>query len=425
MYSKTKFIKYLIIFSRMLVGFVFIFSGFVKGIDPMGSAFKFQDYFDAFNLNFLHEFALIFAIVLSGLEFIVGISLFFGLRPRIGSWGALLFMILFTPLTLILALSNPVDDCGCFGDAVVLTNWQTFWKNLFLLFFTLVTIWGRKKFISLYHSATEWIVITAFLVFIGGISGYGLIHLPVIDFRPYSTGSSILEGMTIPEGAAQDQYMTTLIYEKNGIQKEFSSDDFPWQDSSWSFVDQNSILIEEGYQAPIHDFNIISADGEDITYQVLDNPGFSFLVISKNLSESRLESLDMINELALYFLQRDIPFYGLTSSNSSEIESYWTNLDLFFDFYSCDETTLKTIIRSNPGLLLLKNGTILAKWSWRDIPTTNEFSGQLLSEQITSLRKDRDNWKIYSLFLSMFLLWSLAASIAPYKGRRAEGKKDE
>lgn len=425
MYSKTKFIKYLIIFSRMLVGFVFIFSGFVKGIDPMGSAFKFQDYFDAFNLNFLHEFALIFAIVLSGLEFIVGISLFFGLRPRIGSWGALLFMILFTPLTLILALSNPVDDCGCFGDAVVLTNWQTFWKNLFLLFFTLVTIWGRKKFISLYHSATEWIVITAFLVFIGGISGYGLIHLPVIDFRPYSIGSSIVEGMTIPEGAAQDQYMTTLIYEKNGIQKEFSSDDFPWQDSSWSFVDQNSILIEEGYQAPIHDFNIISADGEDITYQVLDNPGFSFLVISKNLSESRLESLDMINELALYFLQRDIPFYGLTSSNSSEIESYWTNLDLFFDFYSCDETTLKTIIRSNPGLLLLKNGTILAKWSWRDIPTTNEFSGQLLSEQITSLRKDRDNWKIYSLFLSMFLLWSLAASIAPYKGRRAEGKKDE
>lgn len=421
MYSKTKFIKYLIISSRMLVGFVFIFSGFVKGIDPMGSAFKFQDYFDAFNLNFLHEFALILAIVLSGLEFIVGISLFFGLRPRIGSWGALLFMILFTPLTLILALSDPVDDCGCFGDAVVLTNWQTFWKNLFLLFFTLVTIWGRKKFISLYHSATEWIVITAFLVFIGGISGYGLIHLPVIDFRPYSTGSSILEGMTIPEGAAQDQYMTTLIYEKNGIQKEFSSDDFPWQDSSWSFVDQNSILIEEGYQAPIHDFNIISADGEDITYQVLDNPGFSFLVISKNLSESRLESLDIINELALYFLQRDIPFYGLTSSNSSEIESYWTNLDPFFDFYSCDETTLKTIIRSNPGLLLLKNGTILAKWSWRDIPTTNEFSGQLLSEQITSLRKDRDNWKIYSLFLSIFLLWSLAASIAPYKERRAQG----
>ncbi|MEA1897054.1 MAG: DoxX family protein [Bacteroidota bacterium] len=418
MYSKPNFIKSLIIFSRMLVGFVFIFSGFVKGIDPMGSAYKFQDYFDVFNLNFLHNFALIFAIVLSSLEFIVGISLFFGLRTRIGSWGALLFMIIFTPLTLILALSNPVDDCGCFGDAVVLTNWQTFWKNLFLMVFTLVTIWGRKKFISIYKSATEWIVVTAFLVFIGGISGYGLIHLPVIDFRPYSIGSSIVEGMTIPEGAAQDQYKTTLIYEKNGIQKEFSDNDFPWQDSSWSFVDQKSILINEGYQTPIHDFNIVSSHGEDITYQVLDNPDFSFLVVCKSLSESRLESLNLINELALYFLQRDIPFYGLSSSNSSEIESFWTNSDPFFDFYSCDETTLKTIIRSNPGLLLLKDGTILAKWSWRDIPTTDEFSGQLLSEQITMLRKDRDKWKIYSLFLSIFLLWSLAASFVPYKNER-------
>jgi len=415
MYSKTKFIKSLIIFSRMLVGFIFIFSGFVKGIDPMGSAYKFQDYFDAFNLNFLHEFALGFAIILSSLEFIVGISLFFGLRTRIGSWGALLFMILFTPLTLILALYNPVDDCGCFGDAVVLTNWQTFWKNLFLLFFTLITIWGRKKFISLYHIATEWIVITAFLVFIGGISGYGLIHLPVIDFRPYSIGSSIVEGMTIPEDAEQDQYMTTLIYEKNGIQQEFSSDDFPWQDSTWSFVDQKSILVKKGYQAPIHDFNILSSDGNDITYRVLNNPEYSFLVISKNLSKSKIGSLNVINELALYFMQRDILFYGLTSSNSSRIESLWTNIDPFFEFYSCDETTLKTIIRSNPGLLLLKNGTVLAKWSWRDIPTADEFSGQVLSKQITRLRKERDQWKIYSLFISIFLIWSLAASLAHFR----------
>ena len=415
MYSKTKLIKYLIIFSRMLVGFIFIFSGFVKGIDPMGSAYKFQDYFDAFNLNFLHEFALFFALILSSLEFVVGISLFFGLRTRIGSWGALLFMIFFTPLTLILAISNPVDDCGCFGDAMVLTNWQTFYKNVFLLIFTMVTILGRKKYINLYNTATEWVVVSAFFVFIGGISGYGLIHLPVIDFRPYSIGSSILEGMTIPEGAEQDQYETTLIYENNGTQKEFSTDDFPWQDSTWSFVDQKSILIKEGYQAPIHDFNIVTSDGEDITYQVLNNPDYSFLVVSKNLSESRLESLDEINELALYFMQRDIPFYGLTSSNGFEIESFWTNTDPFFEFYSCDETTLKTIIRSNPGLLLLKNSTILEKWSWRGIPNADEFSGQLLSEQITRLRKDRDKWKIYSLFLSIFFLWSLAASIAPYR----------
>lgn len=418
MYSKNKFIKSLIIFSRMLVGLVFIFSGFVKGIDPMGSAYKFQDYFTAFNLDFLQGSALILSIILSSLEFLVGISLFFGLRTRAGAWGALLFMILFTPLTLLLAITNPVDDCGCFGDALVLTNWQTFSKNLIILLFTLIAFTGRKKIAGLYHAATEWLVLSAFLVFMGGISGYGLIHLPIIDFRPYSIGSSIVKGMSIPEDAEQDQYETTLIYEKNGIQKEFSTDDFPWQDSSWSFIDQKSILITEGYIPPIHDFSIVSPEGDDITSRVLNHPGYSFLLISTNLSESNPGSMSAINELALYFLQRDIRFYGLTSSNSSEIELFWENMDPFFEFNSSDETTLKTIIRSNPGLLLLKNGTILAKWSWRDLPGTDELPEHLLSEQITRLRTDRDKWKIYSLFLSLFLLWSVAAYLVPYRNER-------
>ena len=418
MYSKNKLIKSLLIFSRMLVGLIFIFSGFAKGIDPLGSAYKFQDYFNAFNLDFLQGFALAMAIILSSLEFLVGISLFFGLRTRAGTWGALLFMILFTPLTLFLAISNPVDDCGCFGDAVVLTNWQTFSKNLIILLFILMAFMGRKKFTRIYHTSTEWVVLSAFLVFIGGISGYGLIHLPIIDFRPYSTGSSIVEGMSIPEDAEQDQYETTLIYEKNGIQKKFSTENFPWQDSTWSFVDQESILIKEGYQAPIHDFSIVSSDGEDITYQVLNNPDYSFLLVSINLSESNLNSMHAINELALYFMQRDIRFYGLTASSSSEIESFWKNSDSFIEFYSSDETTLKTIIRSNPGLILLKDGTILAKWSWRDLPDLEEFSQHLLSEQITSLRKDRDKWKIYSLFISILFIWSVATYLAPYKKTR-------
>ncbi len=407
--------KMLLIIIRMAAGFIFIFSGFVKAVDPLGSAFKFQDYFTAFNLDFLFDFSLFFSIFLSALEFIVGISLFFDLRHKYGAWGALLFMSLFTPLTFVLAITNPVSDCGCFGDALILTNWQTFYKNLIILSLVLITFYYRKQFLPLYKAGTEWLVLACFIVIITGFSAYGLRHLPLIDFRPYNVGASVIEGLAIPDNAEPDLYSTTLTYEKNGILKDFSEDNFPWQDSSWHFVDQESVLLKEGYRAPMHDFTITSFSGEDISYDVLENPGYSFLVVSRELSGTAKGSLKKINELALpYVLEKNIGFYGITASGVDETEKYWDSLYPVFKFYSCDETCLKTIIRANPGVLLLKEGVIIGKWTWKDMPEAAEFTEYMLAHQITAIRKNRDRWKIITLSSLILLIWIFAKARTSY-----------
>lgn len=237
-------VKILIISFRILLGIVFIFSGFVKGIDLMGSAIKFDDYFIAFGLYFLLPVSLPLAVFLVSTEFIIGISLLFGFRTYYGTWGVLIFLAVFTPLTLGLALFNPVSDCGCFGDAIVLTNWQTFWKNVVLTVLVLIIFLNRKKSIPAYPVRTEWFILAVIFILFVGFSVYNYRHLPMLDFRPYNAGTNIPEKMYLPDNALADEYETILIYEKNGVRKEFSLENFPWQDSTWTFVEQKSILIK-------------------------------------------------------------------------------------------------------------------------------------------------------------------------------------
>jgi len=408
---KNRIIYFFILISRFVIGPVFIFSGFVKGVDPMGSAIKFHDYFSAFGWDFLQPLALPFSLALSTLEFIVGISILFNLRIRAGSWGAFLFMLIFTPLTLVLALTNPVTDCGCFGDALILTNWETFFKNIILLAFIIPLFSFRKRLPVNRKKTIEWMVLTAFLLFMLGISEYSLRHLPLLDFRPYHIGASISDGMRIPENAPQDEYKTVLVYEKNGVQKEFTLDNFPWKDSSWTFVDQNSILLKEGYKPPIHDFDLIDSDGQNYTNEILKYPGYSFLLISPNLSKAPENALEKSGELALQCTDYGIRFYACTSSPQNEIENIKNKLGLIFPVYNTDETTLKTIIRSNPGLLLIKEGVIIGKWSWHDFPTGDHLESNLLSNRITLLNQAVKFWKVAGLFLIFLLLWAIAGRI--------------
>ena len=214
------------IFARIIAGSVFIFSGFVKGIDLAGSTIKFGEYFQAFHMDFLHSLSFPLAFLFPAAEFLIGVSLLFALKPRIGTWGFLLFMSLFTPLTLILAVFNPVRDCGCFGDAILLTNWQTFFKNLILLTLAIYLFIERGKLSGRFTAFTQWMLLFFYFLIFTGLSVYSYEHLPLFDFRPYKTGTHIPDKMIIPEGAPQDQYKTILIYEKNGIKKEFSMDYF-------------------------------------------------------------------------------------------------------------------------------------------------------------------------------------------------------
>ena len=396
-------LKPLIILLRIVTGAVFIFSGFVKGIDLQGSAIKFDDYFVAFGMDFLIPASLPLAIFLVSTEFIIGISLLFGFRTYWGTWGVLIFMSAFTPLTLILALFNPVSDCGCFGDAIVLTNWQTFWKNFVLMIMVLIIFYHRKKYKPVYPAITEWSILVVIFILFTGFSLYNYRHLPMIDFRPYNTGTNIPEKMYMPADAPVDEYETILIYEKNGVRNEFDLDNYPWQDSTWSFVEQKSLLIKEGYKAPIHDFTISTQDGNGITDLVLSDEGYSFILVSSDLAKANKEALQKLDTLSLYCNQAGIKFYSLSSSIYSEIEQIKTSQQLSLDFYITDETTLKTIIRSNPGLLLLKEGIILAKWHYNDLPEIEELSQPVLSMVITKARKKHERTLAIISILGLFL----------------------
>lgn len=356
--------KILVLISRIIVGLAFMFSGFVKGIDPLGSAYKFQDYFAAFDIGFLKPVSLGLAILLCTTEFIAGFSVLTGIRLKTGIIVVLLLMALFTPLTFILALTNPVSDCGCFGDAVQLTNWQTFGKNVVLIIFTIILFINRKGIKQVTPAKKEWFVMTGISLLFILFCFYNLRYLPVIDFLPYKEGVRIADEMVIPEGAQPDRYETTFIYEKDGVQREFTLNDYPADDTTWKFIDQKSVLVEKGYEPAIHDFAITTIRGEDITATVLEDPGFTLFMIAKKLSEANEEHLMNGFEYGMKCMNNDIDFYVLTASGSDEISEYENGLQ----FCTMDETTLKTMVRSNPGYILMRDGVIIQKWSWANLP---------------------------------------------------------
>lgn len=349
--------------SRLLIGSVFIFSGFVKAVDPLGSAYKFSDYFQAFHLDFLRILGLPLAIILCTAEFITGISVLSGLRLKWGITGAIILMAFFTPLTLILAITNPVSDCGCFGDAVHLTNWQTFGKNIVLLLLSILLISGRKSHKTLFKTTTEWNIIATTVILFILFSFYNLRYLPVIDFLPYKTGTNIPEKMRRPEGVPADQYNTTFVYEKDGLKKAFTIKDYPANDTTWKFIEQKSSLVKKGYVPPVHDLTIVNMQNEDITDRVLSDPGYNLLMITKKLEEADPTSLAKGFETGMFCIKSGIGFYILSASGSEELKIINNGLT----YCNTDETTLKTMMRANPGYILIKNGTIIGKWSWANL----------------------------------------------------------
>lgn len=359
--------------SRFIVGIVFIFSGFVKAIDPLGSTYKFTDYFEAFGMEFFSFIALPLAIILSSLEFVIGFSLLFSTRKKLTVWALMLFMSFFTILTFILAIFNPVTDCGCFGDALIMTNWETFFKNIFLMIFTIILLLNKEKFEISWSINKQWIFISFPLILSILISVYCYNNLPIIDFRPYKIGTYIPEKMQIPDDAPRAEYKTSLIYTKDGIEKEFSIEDIP--DSTWEWVSSESILISEGYVPPIHDFTISTSEGDDITEIVLNDNKFTFLLIAHDINKSSIKNIDAINKLAKFAVESGKGnFICLSSSVDSEIEKFTNTTQATYTFLKTDEITLKTIIRSNPGLVLLRKGTILGKWHHNNIPSFKEIS---------------------------------------------------
>ena len=352
-----------------------IFSGFVKAVDPLGTQYKLTDYLGALNWGGQLPDAVLlgFAVLLSVIEFVLGICLLFAIRRRLVSRLTLLMMVIMTPLTLWLALTDPISDCGCFGDAVVLTNWQTFGKNVVLLLIAIVLWKWPLDMVRFVSRSNQWIVVNFSILFIAILSAWSLYDLPYFDFRPYHVGTDLRSGwqrmMEDEESSYSDFFVERVTLKGDGDQME-------------------------------------QVDSEDITEAVLNYQGYTFLLVSPHLEQANDSQLDLINQVYEYAEDERYPFYCLTASGQKGISRWIDRTGAEYPFCQTDDIVLKTIVRSNPGLLLLKDGKIIRKWSHNRLPDEYQLNGRLERLDIGKMPDDSVPQKI--LFILLWYVLPLA-----------------
>lgn len=380
--------KWVVWIVRVLVGVLFVFSGLVKLNDPMGFAFKLEDYFaaDVLNLPFLTPIALPLAIAIVTVEIVLGIMLLLGFRVRLTLNLLLAMIVFFTFLTFYSAYFNKVTDCGCFGDAIPLTPWQSFTKDVVLLVLILFLLIYRDSIKPILSDKVSLGIVLVSAIACLIIARHVLYHLPFIDFRPYAVGKSIVEGMKTAEelGLESPKYMTiyTLKNTKTGEMREVNSDEYLaekwWEREEWEIQSDKTrtVKVRKGYEPPIHDFKIV-LDGEDITQEVLSADKV-MLVIMYNIHKTDLRNFTRINALAELAERSGAKVYGVTGSSQSDFEPIRHEVQAAYPWATCDMTTLKTMIRSNPGVIILSKGTVKAMYSHRDVPTPDEATASQL-----------------------------------------------
>ena len=399
-----RLLKMIVNLCRIIVAVTFIFSGFVKAIDPIGTQYKLQDYLGAIGMaGILPNWTLLaVAVFLAAIEFCIGIFLLFAIQRRLISKLTVAFMAFMTMVTVWIVVADPVKDCGCFGDALHLTNTETLIKNIVLLVCSLAIMYRPLAMFRFVSKSNQWIVTNYTIVFILVSSGLSLYYLPIFDFRPYHIGVNIPRGMEIPKGAKLPQFNTTFIMEKNGQRKEFTLDNYP--DASWKFIDSKTVQTSEGYIPPIHDFSITdNKTGLDLTNSVLSHKGYTFLLIAPHLETADDSNFGDIDRLYEYAQSYDIPFYCLTASTTKAIKRWIDLTGAEYPFCITDEAVLKTIIRSNPGLLLLKDGTIINKWSHNNLPNEAKLSRPISQSSLGKMPKDSVPAKILEIVLWFIL----------------------
>ena len=341
--------------ARLILAIVLILSGFVKAVDPLGTQYKIHDYLQAVEVaQYVPDFATLgAAVLLSAIEFGLGICLLFAIRRRLVTMLTLILMLVMTPITLWLALTNPISDCGCFGDAIVLTNWQTLAKNVVLLLLAIIVRCWPLEMMRFISRTNQWIVINYSALFIVAVSGWSLYDLPYFDFRPYHVGTNLRD--------------------------------------CW-------LKMMEGEESPYADF-FMETESEDITEPVLLNQGYTFLLVSPHLEQADDSRLDRINEVHEYAQDYDYPFYCLTASGKEGILQWKERTGAEYEFCQTDDIVLKTMIRSNPGLILLKDGQVIRKWSHNRLPNEEVLTKQLQFLEIGQMPEDSVPQKILYILL--------------------------
>jgi uncharacterized membrane protein YphA (DoxX/SURF4 family) len=373
---------------RILVGVLFIFSGLIKINDPLGFSYKLEEYFDVFHTPFLKSFSLVIAVLLCVLEIIFGFALLIGVRSVKVAWGLLLLVVFFGFLTFYSAYFNVVQTCGCFGDAIPLTPWQSFSKDMFLLVLVLVLFFNRRRIQPLFKAKTgDYLLISAIGISLC-IGLYTYNFLPFIDFLPYKVGANIPDEMKTPPGAKPDEYELTyhLKNKKTGEVKDMNNTDYLksdiWKDNNWVVIGTpQSRLVKRGFTPKIRDLEILDGQGNNFTKDIVSNPGNNLIIVAYDLSATDEGAINKLNALAINLSQNlNTRTILLTSNSAKDAEAFSKEHHLVCEVFFADEVPLKTMIRSNPGLFLLKKGTVLNKWHFHSLPTYDELVKQYFKE---------------------------------------------
>ncbi len=363
---------------RVAVGLLFIFSGVVKANDPMGLANKMMEFFEpaVWNMPYMVPYALPLSILMIGFEIIAGVALLLGFAFRIFSFFLLLLNLFFTFLTAyvyywdVIMHSAKVRECGCFGDCIKISNSATFWKDVALLAAALILFLCRRYIRPLMPKYPNTSVFVLSIFFAFGIQWWALEHLPFHDCMPYHVGNNIWEKRQMPPGSTPAVYESVFTYQKGGVKKDFTQDNLPWEDSTWVFVDRKDRLIKEAVgEAEIKDFTVNDFAGNDYTEPMLKDTGYTYLLFLKNPAKARTDNMDRLQRLIQDARKKGVNFYILSSGAKAATEAWRDKWGLQgVDLYTIDGTANKTALRSDPGLLLIKAGTIKGKWSFRDYP---------------------------------------------------------
>jgi uncharacterized membrane protein YphA (DoxX/SURF4 family) len=379
----------LLTFSRFFVGILFIFSGLIKANDPLGFGYKLQEYFEVFHIDFLSPIATGIAILLCTLEIVLGVFLLFGFWGKKVSWGLLILIIFFTLLTFVSAVFKVVASCGCFGDAIPLTPWQSFGKDLILLAF-IVYIYVKRDLIQplVKRESTQKYIgfATTLISLLFGLLTYNL--SPILDFLPYKVGAHIPSLMVIPPGEKPDEFqiMYHLKNKKTKEEKDMSDKDYLkteiWKDINWEIVGEPSkSLVKKGYDPKIKDLIITDASGTDYTKELLENPYYSLVIVAYDLKNTNLKAIGNLNAIAYTATEQyNIRSVLLTSNSASDAEIFIKKNNLFAEVFYADAVPLKSMLRANPGVLLLKNGVIVNKWHYHNMPTFDELAKKYFSK---------------------------------------------
>lgn len=358
--------KFLVGICRIIVGALFIFSGFIKLNDPVGFSFKLEEYFSAtvLNLPFFEPYALAISIIVVIFEVLLGVFLLIGYKPKFTMWSLLAMIVFFTFLTFYSAYFNKVTDCGCFGDAIKLTPWESFTKDVILLVLILILMKGIKYIKPVLKPLGLTVVSLVSFIVCLSFAYYVLMHLPAIDFRPYKVGANIIENMTVPDDAPKAIIEYTWTFNVDGKEQEYvTNGSYPTVDGDYVKVDTK--VIKEGYETPIHDFSM-EQDGEDYTEDLMAEPKL-IMIVMYNLNKVETEGLSKLKSFVNNAENSGYKVIGITASGEAQQQAVNKNYGVNLEFYFCDETALKTIVRSNPGILKIHNGTIQQKVHWNDI----------------------------------------------------------